>query len=455
MKRALLGLLLLLALTAPGGASAATPVPWCGTDVSATDRFPDVTPGFAIHVIYAYPAGTPNRFAQLAPRFVGDATAIDAWWRVQDAGRTLRFDLATFPCTSPFGALDISLVELPASVGAIGSAFNTIASLLFTGGFEDSTKRYLVYFDGSTAQSGPERVCGQGASGGTDDNPGFAVIYLDSCGAADDDVLRPVVVTHELMHVLGAVAGSAPHVCRSGHVCDAPNDLMTAFLSGSALETLALDVGRDDYYGHSGNWLDLQDSIVLERLDSPDRLPPSAVPGLTATGSEFGNVVVTWGQATDDVAVAGYRVTVDDRFVGTTKALSSRTFGAKGGTVKVSIRAVDAVGHLGPPATIFYKVGLGLVDAQGTLVRDTVPPSAIGATKVAKAVAKVTLSWKPARDLGGLRGYRVKLGSKTITVTRPTIALNRKTLKTNVVVSAVDRAGNTGPPTLVPLRRLR
>ena len=36
-----------------------------------------------------------------------------------------------------------------------------------------------------------------------------------------------------------------------------------------------LDGGRDDYYGHSGTWTDVQDSLFLERLDSPDRAAPS------------------------------------------------------------------------------------------------------------------------------------------------------------------------------------
>ena len=50
---------------------------------------------------------------------------------------------------------------------------------------------------------------------------------------------------------------------------------MTASLSGNELETHVLDSGRDDYYGHAGTWPDVQDSLFLERLDSPDRSAPT------------------------------------------------------------------------------------------------------------------------------------------------------------------------------------
>ena len=80
---------------------------------------------------------------------------------------------------------------------------------------------------------------------------------------------------HELVHTFDAVSGAAPHHCSEGHVCDVANDLLNASLSGNELETHVLDGGRDDYYGHSGTWTDVQDSLFLERLDSPDRAAPS------------------------------------------------------------------------------------------------------------------------------------------------------------------------------------
>ena len=42
-----------------------------------------------------------------------------------------------------------------------------------------------------------------------------------------------------------------------------------------------------------------------------------------------------------------------------------------------------------------------------------------------------------------------------MTVTKPAVTLARATLRAAVSLAAVDRAGNIGPSTTVPLRRLR
>lgn len=43
---------------------------------------------------------------------------------------------------------------------------------------------------------------------------------------------------------------------------------MYPYTQGQGLNAVALDVGRNDYYGHSSSWFDLQDSPWLERLDT-------------------------------------------------------------------------------------------------------------------------------------------------------------------------------------------
>ena len=122
----LLGALGVGALGSSPAANASSPVPWCGTDVVSADRLPDATFGFAVHIIYAHAQGSPDRFADWAPRIAGDVTAIDAWWRTQDPTRAPRFDLFSFPCSTVFGALDISRVSLAAPIGTIGPAFGTL-----------------------------------------------------------------------------------------------------------------------------------------------------------------------------------------------------------------------------------------------------------------------------------------------------------------------------------------
>ena len=85
-----------------------------------------------------------------------------------------------------------------------------------------------------------------------------------------------------------------------------------------------------------------------------------------------------------------------------------------GATGSYSVRAVDAVGHLSQPATIRFKPGFGVVDAQGRLLKDTVPPLAIGAVAVRRTAKTSILSWPAVRDPGGLRNDRVKIGAGTV-----------------------------------------
>ncbi len=456
VKRLLVGLAALAALGAAAPAHASTPLPWCGTDSSAADRQPDATLGFAVHVAYVRPPGEPDRFAEFAPRIVGDVAAMEAWWRSQDATRSPRFDLFPVVCTTVFGALDISNVELPQAISGINSAFNEIRFLLASeAGFNEPEKVYLVYYDGPTGQSGLERVCGQGAEAGSG-MPGVAVVYLDSCGATRTDSLRPVVGVHELVHVLGAVDKGAPHLCNSGHVCDVATDLLAATLTGEELEAHVLDAGRDDYYGHPGSWLDVQDSLFLERLDSPDRTAPT-VPAVLVVRDDPGGATVTasWRASSDDIGPVTYWVYVDGQFRDEVARTSAKLIAPAGNTVSYSVRALDAVGHLSQIATVLFKPGFGIVDAQGRLLRDTARPPAIRTVSVRRTTKTVVLSWPAVRDPGGLKGYRVKIGSRTLSVTQPAVTITRATLRTAVSVAAIDRAGNVGPATTVPLRRLR
>ena len=454
MKRALVTVAAFVALVATAPAQASVPVPWCGTDSSAVDRRPDATLGYSVHVLYVRPPGAPDRFGELAPRMAGDAAAIEAWWRGQDGARSPRFDLFAAPgCAGSFGALDLTNVQLPQPLSGIGGAFGELRDLLGDGGFSEPEKAYLVYYDGSTGQVGDERVCGQGG-GGSFGRPALAVVYLDSCGTLSGDVVRPVVAVHELMHVFGAVSSSAPHHCRRGHVCDATSDLMTALLSGADLSTLVLDGGRDDYYGHAGSWTDAQDSLFLERLDSPDRAAP-ATPGALRVGDNPGALTrVSWQASQDDVGPVSYRVYEDGTLVDVTSSSFTIVPGSNETGLYV-VRAADAVGHLSPPASALFRQGVGMVDEQGVLVRDTVRPGAVGRVTVKRTKRTSTLTWPAARDAGGIASYRVRIGPRTVVVRKPKIALARARVTGAVSITAVDRAGNAGPAVVVPRSRVR
>ena len=152
---------------------------------------------------------------------------------------------------------------------------------------------------------------------------------------------------------MGAVDSHAPHYCNSGHVCDSPADLMKAVAEeGDTLSSATLDVGRDDYYGHSGTWFDVQDNGLLYRLDLT--LPPA--PAVTATATSVGGTVrVAWSGVTADSNVA-YRVYDANGKILQDDSTSAFTVdGAVGQIFTWTIRGEDAGGFLGPATTVRFK----------------------------------------------------------------------------------------------------
>ncbi len=263
---------------------------WCGTDAVSEDRMPDAVAGPLIHVIYAFPSDGQDRFAALAPAIATDVAAIDSWWRAQDPSRAPRFDLYSFPgCAPGFGQLDITRVRLSQPTGYYSPVDTRADRIIFELGaqFGDPFKKYLVYFDGAVDEP---RLCGESLL--SPDQGGrfaFSVIYDQAChpdlGAGSGTAH---VAAHELAHNLGAVpAGGPPHACpgNTSHVCDSEDDLMYPFTKGQPVSAITLDVGRDDYYAHSGSWWDLQDSPWLSHLDAP-QVPLS----VTVAGSGSGAV---------------------------------------------------------------------------------------------------------------------------------------------------------------------
>jgi hypothetical protein len=277
----------------PAPASAAVvPTTWCGTDTASTDRRPDSVAAQQIGVVYAHPLDSADNFAAVASKIVTDLATVDSWWRAQDPARTPRFDLYAFPgCASRLGSLDLAKVTLPhgsAHYRPLLTGWERLADDLSRPpfGFAHRFKKYVVYFDGPRDDVD---VCGI-AGGNPFAGPSYAQVYLQTCW---QDVgtggVMAVTAAHELLHALGAVPFGAPHTCLEspGHVCDVVDDLMYPSTSGQPLDAVVLDAGRDDYYGHSGSWFDLQDSFWLARLDVPQHALALSVNGPGRVASEL------------------------------------------------------------------------------------------------------------------------------------------------------------------------
>src|SRR6185503_18877367 len=137
-----------------------------------------------------------------------------------------------------------------------------------------------------------------------------------------------------------------------------------------------------------------------------DTTPPGAPGTLSSTAVSGTQIDLSWGAATDDVGVTGYRV---ERCSGVGCASFAQiatptgtSYSDSGLSVGLSysyrVRAVDAAGNPG----LFSN-------STSATTLDTVPPSAPGAlTSSAFSTTQIDLSWGAATDNVGVTGYRVE-----------------------------------------------
>ena len=268
------------------GASArpAAATAWCGAAAQA-DRVPNAVAGNPVHWVYLIPSDGTDGLGAVANTMQSDADQVDAWWRGQDPTRVPRNDVTSFSCGTQLDVTTVRSTLSGSQLTPISSRFSGIVDTLVRAGFSSPPTKYLVYYDGPIDD---DNICGQG-----DDGVGVAVVYYRSCIG----VSTAAVAAHEFLHTIGAVPIGAPNECtgdNAGHTCDNESDLMYPALGSGPLSAKVLDPGRNDYYGHSGAWLDTQDSAWLVRLDSQAQLalnvsgPGSVsadVPGLQCSSS--------------------------------------------------------------------------------------------------------------------------------------------------------------------------
>lgn len=294
---------------APGAFAAG----WCGSGEATADRT-DIVTGRQIHPLVVLPSDAPDDFAVDAGRLADDAASVTSWWVGQDPTREPRFDDATFGAST---CLDVSLLRLPvpaASLTGATAVFGDIASALTAGGFASPYKDYLVYYDGPAPEA---NVCGVG-DGTFDTGPGLAVVFLAGCPVVPTDT----VLAHELLHALGAVPPGDPHPCPgdAGHPCDSPTDVLYPVTHGEPLSQKVLDFNHDDYYGHSGSWPDIQDSLFLRHLDTSEEQLSVAFAGAGTVVSDVPGVdcsaacATQWDQSSTLTLTA--KPAPGDRFVG-------------------------------------------------------------------------------------------------------------------------------------------
>lgn len=165
-----------------------------------------------------------------------------------------------------------------------------------------------------------------------------------------------------------------------------------------------------------------------------DTVVPSA-PGTLGGTPTYTTVALTWGAATDNVGVSGYRIYRGALLVNTVTTLNYTDQDLIPGTpYHYEVRAIDAAGNASTPVTFDTT----------TVVDNQVPSTPLGfdATPGDQSVA---LTWAPSTDNVGLAGYEIRRNNTVIaTVTVPgytDTGLTNGVLYT-YQMRALDLAGN-------------
>jgi hypothetical protein len=170
-----------------------------------------------------------------------------------------------------------------------------------------------------------------------------------------------------------------------------------------------------------------------------DATPPTTPATLTDTVTG-GQVKLTWAVATDDLAVAGYRVyrggATLAQVTGTTY---TDTTGHAGATYVYSVAAVDGAGNVSPRTQLL-----------AVKIPDTKPPSAVTGLKVtvARKPWGATLTWNAATDDVAVTGYRVYRNAALVATVAGRTYVDPKLPHVDLsvyAVAAIDASAHEGP----------
>jgi chitodextrinase len=166
--------------------------------------------------------------------------------------------------------------------------------------------------------------------------------------------------------------------------------------------------------------------VLKTTASSGDTTAPSVPTGLIATAVSGTQVNLTWQASTDNVAVKGYYVYLNDVALTTTTGASFQHTGlTPGATYNYRVSAFDAVPNhsawTATPVTVKTGTGTPTPTPTPTPTTDTVKPSVpVGLTATVASGTQVNLAWQPSTDNVGVKGYYVYLNDVALTTTTGT-----------------------------------
>jgi hypothetical protein len=308
-----------------------------GTTTDGADAavacFGDGVEGNRVQAVYAYPAGGPDNYEEIAPLIRRWAAIVDQVFNDSAAEtggvRHVRF-VTDADCN-----LDVAKVPL-SSLGV--ESFAGTVDDLSAQGYNRADRKYLVWVDayvmcGIAGVQTDERPTSDNLNDGRTEGGMFARIDRGCWGWAERSV-----EAHELAHTLGAVQPGAPNASALFHCVDEA-DLMcyddsafAAGTAGSAAREVAmvsrcpapherlLDCNHDDYF-HTNpppqsyladHWNTAQSSFLTSKgpASVPDFEPPVAAPPVASAHGVLRQrtvpVYVALSATDNGLGIAGY-----------------------------------------------------------------------------------------------------------------------------------------------------
>lgn len=184
--------------------------------------------------------------------------------------------------------------------------------------------------------------------------------------------------------------------------------------------------------------------IYINRMRGavPDTIPPTTPTDLTIRDLTTSATTVTWGESTDNRAVIGYSLTLNNNSPITT-SLTSHTFNNLNDATSyvLEVNAQDAAGNLSVPASVEFKIG------------DITPPSRpTNAIFVPLSNISVKVIWTASTDNVGVMQYELTLNDGapiTVTDTHYIFSDLPENLGCLVKIKARDSSGNLSEPAIV------
>src|SRR5438552_2755535 len=183
-----------------------------------------------------------------------------------------------------------------------------------------------------------------------------------------------------------------------------------------------------------------QSSPVSATTKAPlDTQAPSIPTNLAASAITPTTLTLSWNAATDNVAVAGYRVYLNGTLLLSPSSTSAQIIELTPDfTRSFTVAAFDAAGNASAPSAPLSVTTPPLADT-------TAPTTPTGLAASALTATSLTLSWSPATDNVGVTGYRVYRNGTLAASPSGTSASITGLLASvlySFTVSDVDAAGN-------------